>query len=845
MYIRGVHVPFTSLAKDITPVKPPSGEQAWSEMSFMYSSSDFSKYNPDALMGRKGSTIYRKMMTDEQVKAAVKFKRDAITSRDFSFELDAEQYGLTQEQADERIALSYEIVDNMKGSWMDTLNNIMSATYNGLSMNEKIFNQFMFHKKTWWGIERIKIRPFNTFRFKVDEYGNTQKLTQKIGDQTNVLDIEKFIHFVVNPDVDEHYGQSELREVYRAWFSKDNIIKFRNIWLEKHAGGFRWVNSKSRPGTADYVNLQSVMSNIYSSTGVILPEGMELHGDYPANNDGFKKAIDDYNTDIARGLLVPNLLGVSPEGQTGSYAQSTNQLESFLWTLEADTARLEDALNEQLFKQLGDINFGDGAWPRYKFQPVSKSKMLEIVTTWKDLVTAGAVTPSKKDEEYMRELLEMPASSDDDDDDKSATRPDTALNGAQVSSMVEVISKVADGTIPKESAIQILVSAFPLSMQEAQNMVNTVEVREPASVPPQLPQPGQPSNPDQDPSKQPQQPTGTTPQGGNEPNNKNNNTDKEVGNHQVDETVIGQSLVTVSAFSKAVQRVDFAVIDKASTNLIEDSVDSIAGVMDLVVKDLIEKGRSGGELSKDVEKNIEALSVDSKLKGKLNKTISTSLKDSHALGLKHAQVEVDRAKKDDFSRKFNRKRLDMIAEDFFKVQSFRMAGNLTDDAVKTIENIIMNGARYDWTWDQVEKEVYREFAAKGMISAAQAREALGEALGVDNPDARLRTVVRTSTFDAINTARYDYFTDPGLSDFVRAFQYSAILDSRTTAICRHLDDDNAGDHSAEWYADNLQYRPPNHYNCRSLLVPVTEVDIDSFEEGPEPEQQPQAGFGGR
>jgi hypothetical protein len=32
--------------------------------------------------------------------------------------------------------------------------------------------------------------------------------------------------------------------------------------------------------------------------------------------------------------------------------------------------------------------------------------------------------------------------------------------------------------------------------------------------------------------------------------------------------------------------------------------------------------------------------------------------------------------------------------------------------------------------------------------------------------------------------------------------------------------------------------PPNHYNCRSLLVPITQVDADSWEEGPEPSVEP-------
>jgi SPP1 gp7 family putative phage head morphogenesis protein len=264
--------------------------------------------------------------------------------------------------------------------------------------------------------------------------------------------------------------------------------------------------------------------------------------------------------------------------------------------------------------------------------------------------------------------------------------------------------------------------------------------------------------------------------------------------------------------------------------------------MDLVIADLIDKSKAAGTLESDVSKNVKALKVDSKLKQSLNRTQKSMLKEGVKLGTQHAALEIDKAKKDSFSRKVDMSRLDLIAEDFFQTTAFKITGNLTDEAVKIIETEILNGSQYGKTWEEVEKSIYRSFATKGMITTEQAKDALGEALGVANPDARIRTITRTSTFDAINNARHSYFTDPQLGDFVQAFEYSAILDSRTTSICRHLDEEDRGNHSKEWYAENASYRPPNHFNCRSLLVPVTELDIDTFVEGGEPTIEPQEGF---
>ena len=62
---------------------------------------------------------------------------------------------------------------------------------------------------------------------------------------------------------------------------------------------------------------------------------------------------------VAKALLVPNLLGVSHTGETGSFAQSQTQLEAFFWTLQADTKRLEDCITEQL---IADLCARNPAW---------------------------------------------------------------------------------------------------------------------------------------------------------------------------------------------------------------------------------------------------------------------------------------------------------------------------------------------------------------------------------------------------------------------------------------------------------------------------------------------------
>ncbi|MCK5609668.1 DUF935 family protein [Candidatus Pacearchaeota archaeon] len=758
--------------------KLPAEDVGWSERSAIYSLNDFEKYNPDDLIGRKGYGIYRKMMQDEQIKAVVKFKRDAVTSRDYMFTLDGKKYGLSDSEVKKRIALSYEIIEQLEGSWIDAINGIMSAIYNGFSMTEKIFNQIEFDNVTWWGLKKLKLKPYDTFYFNVDEFGEIIKIVQKFNGSEQILDGEKFIKYIVNPDIDEHYGSSELREAYRSWFSKDIIYKFRNMWLERHAGGFRIVSAKEgktiTAGSAEYVALQNALNNINTSTGIVLPNSVELKSEYPAKNVAYKEALDDCDTAIARALLVPNLLGVSPQGTNGSLAQSGTQLEAFLWTLEADAIRLEETINEQLFRQLAKVNFGDDGWPRFKFKPASGTKKLELINSWKELVTAGAVVHTDTDDKHLRELLEFPEA------------------GEEIKKDV-----LTDDT----------------------GSTDTGDITDLDDLP----------NKDND-------------EGSEEDGPLKNKKPKDEEELTVDSTIIGKGLISVGAFSSAVRRVDFAVIAKTSDSITDEYTFKTAKTMDDIIADLLLKARSAGLITENVTDNIKALKVDSKLKRKLNSIQNAMLKEGFRTGTQHAALEIDKAKNSAFSRTIGKERIDLIAEDYFKMKAFKITGNLTDDAVSIIETEILNGAKYDKTWHEVEQEIYRTFASKGMISIEQAKDALGEALGVTNPDARIRTITRTSTFDAINEARHSYFTDPSLDGFVVGYEYSAILDGRTTTICKHLDEEDRGNHPMEWYDQNPQFRPPNHYNCRSLLIPVTELDEENFVEGGEPTVLPQAGF---
>lgn len=756
--------------KPISSEDLPLSESAWVQ-SQLFSVGDFVQFNPDSLIRRQGFGVYKRMMLDEQVKAVVKFKRDAITGRDHHFEI-SEGSELSDDEKKKRIALYVAIVKKMeKPKFFDALNGIMSSLYNGFSVTEKTFKQIEHDGKTWWGVKRLRLKPYDTFFFKTDEVGNLTEVKQRIDDMstTQTWTSEQwkndFIHFVQNPDVDEYYGQSELREAYRPWFSKDNLWKYRMIYMERHAGGFKWIKPTGdkilQAGTKEFASLQDILSRTQVGGSMILPSNVEFNVEWPQQNVDFKNAIMDADLGIAKALLVPNLLGVTPEVGIGSMARAETQFTAFLWTLNADARRLEEALNENVFGPLGEVNFGDDDWPMFRLAPMTDDQIVVMLKLWKELVTASAVKASESDEAHVRKLMKFPERSEDEEEPPAITGP---------------------------------------------------EIDPDTGLPVPAPDGGE------------GQPTGPP------------------------ETVSGrEGTVTVPnrAFTRAAKRVDFQRIANDAEKLVSVGTERLTEVVDAMMRVQLDRFEELGTITAEDDANADPISaqavkLDKNLSSKAQRVIRAELRRSWDLGMREADSEVEKAGgKPSFMGSSQRARR-FIEESFFDTRSFAAVGNLTADLRSIVRNVMLQGAKKGSTSAVMQRELTEQLASRGLVSRELVRSVIGAVpKGIRVTNARLETLMRTNDFEALNEARFTAFTDPSLGGFIEALEYSAILDSVMTAVCRHVDGRVYLANDEVWVGPT-SWRPPNHFNCRSLLIPVTQDD--TFEESEFPAILPQEGF---
>jgi SPP1 gp7 family putative phage head morphogenesis protein len=761
---------------------------AYAGISQLASSFGFARYNPDILLGRKGYGIYDQMAVDEQVQAVLKFKRDAILSRQWDFTFERDTTLSTDEQKD-RVELMKQLVSQMKGSFTDSMAYIMRAMRHGFSVNEKIFDMVEIQNVAYYACVELRAKPPYSFYFKTDAYGNLVDFGQNSGGQLRSLDMAKFVHYVCNPEEDCYYGRSELRAAYRSWYMKDVLIKMQALWLERMAGGFltAMVDKDANPlSPQDKAALESALANVKNLSGMLMPPGTTLTVTQ-ASGEGaaFTNAIEYHDLAIAKALLVPNLLGVSNTGgKTGSYSQAQTQLEAFFWTLNADSNRLEAVLDNQLFQDLYVANFGDGQYPCFKFKPASEEFIKWVVGQWATLIGANSVITTEADEAHLRTILNMPARGPDD---KPLQTP------------------------AQEAAAKIAAAG------------------------------GDPLKPGT---------TSITPGGGNkEPQVGANDSTEGYSRHRA-HTKDGKPLTcSLSAFSRASQRVAFSVIATRAEDMSADASKKISGLMAKAV------GKTLTDLPEMLKNPAQVQDVvfDKASMSKLKAACVDALGRGWDLGSRQANNEIDQARKaggQNSRRIFTALRGDS-ASGFLDANGFRMAGNLADGARAIIQQQLLQAIKSGDRPEEAASQIYQRLIDKGFTDLSSVddqtddsdvKDALKAAVGATTEAgtlAYLNTLTRTNIFESLNEARYAAFTDPNLDGFVEALEYSAILDDRTTEICQALDGYTASDDSDTWDT----YRPPNHYNCRSVLVPITQVDGWDGQDDPDPSVDPQAGFG--
>lgn len=400
-------------------------ELAIASADLFYYGGKFIYYNPSDLVRVKGLRIFTEMRKDDQIKAAMSFKKLAILSSGWKI---VPPEG--KDENDEATLFVAHCLRNMDGALIEDLREMLTAMEYGFSVSEKIYSPIETGTFTGMiGLKRIKTKSPDTFEFNVDMFGNLIGLSQNVGGRIAVpMPIDKFVIYSHDAEFGNPYGRSELEAAYRAWWSKDNAYKWMLMFLERHGIPPIMLMFSKNITPSDQNRMQTILKNLQSGTVAMLPrlEKDDLEFNNLELSDAldkiFKPAIQMYNSDIARAVLMPSLVGMTDDNEQGSYARSTVHFDSLMMIV--DRIRKCDietrVMNEQVIPYLVDINYpGVSEYPTFEFEKIQDSTRFELLKLWKEMVEVRSVTSGDEDEKHIRMQLGFPQDIPEPDEKRS------------------------------------------------------------------------------------------------------------------------------------------------------------------------------------------------------------------------------------------------------------------------------------------------------------------------------------------------------------------------------------------------------------------------------------------
>lgn len=814
---------------DVSTPRDMSKEISYADSSY-YEKYQLKPYNPSDLYQQQGSyRLYDKIREDDQVGSLLMLKKIIILNSDWIIET---------ENQDVQEFLGDCLNKYLDDVFIKKLYEILSALDYGFSLSEKVWDRIdtkEYGQKIV--LSKLKTRAPHTFELHTDQYGNISKILQHTGKMGDIeLDPNKFILYTYNKEFDNPYGNSDINKgIYRAWWSKDAIIKFWNIYLERFGMPLTVGTMPEKAGLEERNQLLNVLNNMQAKTAIVIPNDVliDLKSVASGGSAEYEKAIDKYNLMISRKFLLPDLLGFSgAQISGGSYALGEQQFNIFYNTIEYIRIDLCRLINREIINPLVEWNYGKNEYAEFKFKPIDKERQKNNMLLWLDAVKSGKIPITNEHINWFLNRVEAPEIDQEilsagdagidvdgvpeaqDVEAEAKARLKGTVGGVQ--GVLQIQKSVTDGVTDYDAAINLLMEIYGFTLEVAQKILGDRDALEKKlseqnafkekmssglNGGQQEHNSEEESGSDKDLSE-----TGKSENKHDVENDSADKTDDEVDmdDTEDDEDVkkskrnSGKEFVKFEPYreyTKYEKRVNFQRIFNGTEDISLNYKNKIADAITLCINGLISDIRS----KKIIEKR--ALSQVNKLTfrnyGRVQKLFRDMLKDSYQLAIETIEQPKEYNIKTPTGLN-NDDVLEWLSENAFYVSDIEQI-----EILKRVKGILMDSIR----------------AGNGVRDIVNQISASLSDYDINLGASRIETIVRTNVSKAFNETRALQYKE--LSEHIKAYQYSAIMDGRTSDICIALD-------GKIFPASELDYfNPPNHFNCRSLVLPIFNYDEEA------------------
>jgi SPP1 gp7 family putative phage head morphogenesis protein len=690
---------------------PSATKEVTSADSSWYWAYQLRPYNPDELYQKRGNyDLFDDMREDDQISACLSLKKYVTLNSQWEIRCE-----------DEKIPefLTYALNMYLNQPFIKCLYDMLSAMDYGFSITEKIVD--IVETKEWGRkivFTGLKTRAPHTFDIYTDKSGNVEYVIQHQAEGDVEIDPRKLIIYSYNKEFDNPYGKSELNKgVYRAWWSKDGIIKFWNMYLERFGMPTAVGKMPKAAGVADKDRFKQILKNIQAKTSITIPDDFTVELLEVSKGAGeYERAINKYDNMIARRMLIPDLMGFSGERTGGgSYSLGQEQFNIFYTIINYIREDLSRMINKEIIYPLVALNFGPQYQAEFVWTPIDDKKKESDMTLWLEAVKTGKIPVDEVQANWFLKQIGAPE--------------------------VEIDEELMQETEAPKKEITQKVEEEPEETEKSESEVD--EAME--------------------------------------------ENDDEGG----DGKEYAAKLGTESVMAK-----DYAVLD-------EKWIPEIKSIVRLMINALIDDIKSQNIIEKRKLNKINDLSVKHGIK--LRSAFRALLRESYRMGegqIKRSFAAIDPT--DGMSDEEIIEWIDSLAAYSEEAEKVKL--------LTVVKPIIIEGIRNNLGWRDVVAQIEDAVQSYGLSLGKDAAS-----LTARGKEYRIETIVRTLTSKAMNEARLGAMqklvSTDGQTGIV-AYKYSAVMDGRTSPICQRLN----GKIFAP--AEAQKYNPPNHFSCRSALVPI-------------------------
>ena len=844
-------------------IKPITEMPMYGEMAYAMRKYDSDDLNFDTVASKQGIETYFDMEFDPQVRLCRKTRDNILLSGGWKIKEQPDVFDdngepikgqISDEQKRAIEFLYWNLEYGLDEKFTDTLRKMLDAPYIGFSLIEKIMD--VCKKQEYgglWYYKGFKDIDQRMIGFRRDDYGRLTTIYQNQNSQTlsgyKLEPISKFVLWTY-PYVmrQNYYGTGDYAAAYPYWIVKKKMQTWRASYGEKMAIQ-RIIALVQKEGTAETDKvLNNIRKALAGAITTLAKDNIASKEDIfsvpiPTDSgfwDAWEIAIDKQ---IAKAMgFLSHIL----DADNGTFNLADKRSDQLMVTMTGDKTSLEGKVNTHIIAPILGYNFLNlRRLPLFELNLVTDEKPKDKSDRFKIDVESGILDPRKNytDMEFCREQLGYPAIGDKINEATIAedgteapgditatpiasgekggaqvisTTTENVLNGAQITAAVDIIQSVVNGTIPRETGIQMLINFFNIKPEVAEKLMGAAGTTTPTTANPIQ---GGEENPEVSPvedANKPPESTKPKKPGDDMPNEENAAYMESNGAEYINKLLKLQEKHPRVNFIRLAEQ-----MDDYEGEYVRDGSGVVLGIRDSML-------RQYDSLVGKYGLTYDMFNTAGEIKIKLNMfNYQNWMKDiyysGYLIGKVNVYDEADTAKQElklaeitipvkplphEEALKYFKKKVAMPKDQIKAIdkQSFTIAGNFEKDVIKKAQNIISTGI----STGNVEGT---KFALKKLYDEYLAPEDLGKSIG---SQWHINTIIRTNYSDAYNQGRMEQYNEPEILETLTGYTFEAVLDDRTSAFCEF--------HNGE-YLDKDDPRlkemtPPAHHQCRSILIAI-------------------------